>query len=256
MIGKGEERHAISTDIAIEGIRTAIMLLETELSVLENRRSDLYKRLNSFRVRYNAELGMLLGEILRFRIEEFRMLQDTNPDIAETVREAEADYAKHERAFHEVRDEVMQTLTKLKDKELQQKFHKASKLCHPDLVDESQRQRATEIFMDLSNAYYYNNLERVAAILQMLEEHRHGLATRSATLTNRAMLEMYELRLKTDIGRLKDEIHQIRTSKPFVSLQEIADEDRYFFETKRKLTNERDLLAQRIRKQGRVDHDT
>lgn len=234
--------NTLSADISIEGLRTAVMLLETELSVLENRRADLYKRLNAFRVRYNATLGMLLGEILRLRLEQFRRLHDVNPDGDRQVREAEEDLQQHDRSMHEVRDEVIQTLPKGKDKELQQKFHKASKLCHPDLVEESQRQRATELFMDLNNAYYYNNLARVTAILEMLEQHGFGISGTGAGLSTRALLEMHESRLKTDIARLREEVENIRSSSPYISLCEIDDPDRWFATMVEKLTRERDEL--------------
>jgi hypothetical protein len=236
------QNQAISGDISIEGMRTAVMLLETELSVLENRRADLYKRLNAFRVRYNATLGMLLGEILRLRLEQFRRLHDANPDNERQVREAEEDLQQHDRSMHEVRDEVILKLPKGKDKELQQKFHKASKLCHPDLVEESQRQRATELFMDLNNAYYYNNLARVTAILEMLELHGFGISGTGAGLSTRALLEMHESRLKTDIARLRAEMDDIRRSSPYLALCEIDDLDQWFGNMAEKLTRERDAI--------------
>jgi hypothetical protein len=129
---------------------------------------------------------------------------------------------------------------------LQQKFHRASKLCHPDLVEESQKQRATEIFMDLNNAYYYNNLDRVSAILEMLEQNSHGLTGKSEGMTTRAMLEMHETRLKIDIARLKSEIEAIRNSGPYKGVSEIDDWGDYFASLKRKLIHERDELLARL----------
>jgi len=233
----------LSTDIPVEGLRTAIMFLETELSVLEHRRADLYKTLNAFRVRYNATLGMLLGEILRLRLEQFRRLRDTNPDGDRLLDEAERDYENHRKSVHEVRDEIVQTLSKQKDRELQQKFHKASKLCHPDLVEDSQKARATEIFMDLNNAYYHNNLERVSAILELLEQSRYGLTGKATGLSTVELLALHENRLKTDISRLKQEIPGIKSSSPYLSLCEIGDWDCYFSEMKEKLEQERDELV-------------
>jgi hypothetical protein len=241
-----EQHKTLSADIAIEGLKTAVMFLETELSVLEHRRTDLYKLLNSFRVRYNAEVGMLLGEILRLRLEEFRRLRDINPDGDRQVEEAEDDYARHRQTLGETREEVVPTLSKSRDKELQQKFHRASKLCHPDLVEESQKQRATEIFMDLNNAYYYNNLDRVSAILEMLEQNSHGLTGKSEGMTTRALLEMHETRLKIDIARLKSEIEVIRNSGPYKSVSEIDDWGDYFATLKGKLIHERDELVARL----------
>ncbi|MFO7722232.1 MAG: J domain-containing protein [Bacteroidales bacterium] len=240
------QHKTISSDIAVEGLKTAVMFLETELSVLEHRRTDMYKLLNAFRVLYNAEVGMLLGEILRLRLEEFRRLRDVNPDGERQVEEAEADYARHQQAIGGEPKEVVQTLSKSRDKELQQKFHKASKLCHPDLVEESQKARATEIFMDLNNAYYYNNLDRVSAILEMLEQNTHGLTGRSEGMTTRALLEMHETRLRIDIARLKSEIEVIRHSGPYKTVSEIEEWDDYFAALKGKLTHERDELAARL----------
>lgn len=235
-------------NIALDGLRTGIMLLETELSVLENRRADLHKTLNTFRVRYNAELGMLLGEILRLRLEQFRRLRDSNPDREDDFRDAESDYRKHKETMSETRDEVVHELSKSRDRELQQKFHKASKLCHPDLVDESQKARATEIFMDLNNAYYYNNLDRVSAILEMLEKSRHGLTGKSEGLSTRELLEMHETRLRIDIARLKEDIAGIRTSAPYRLISEIEDWDDYFADLKRKMEYERDELEESLTK--------
>jgi len=241
-------------NITLDGLRTGIMLLETELSVLENRRADLHKTLNTFRVRYNSELGMLLGEILRLRLEQFRRLRDTNPDAGEKYRDAETDFRKHKEAMHEVRDEVVQSLSRSRDRELQQKFHKASKLCHPDLVEETHKVRATEIFMDLNNAYYYNNLDRVSAILEMLEQSKNGLTGKSEGLSTRELLEMHETRLRIDIARLKEDIAGIRASAPYRLISEIEDWDIYFSDLRRKMEHERDELEESlIKSEGEED---
>lgn len=252
-----ERSKKISRDISIEGLKTSVMLLETELSVLENKRADLYRRLNEFRVRHNATVGMLLGEILRLRLEQFRAQRDKNPDTFDLVDEAEDDLNRYKENFRETHDEEVKKLSKAKDKELQLKYREASKLCHPDLVNEEQKAAATSVFADLNNAYYYNNLERVKAILTMLKKNKHGFVGRSDNLSDREMLEFYESRLKVDVGKLRDEIKTIKESAPWRTLKDIDDWDEYFANLKRKMEEEREELKRllEIKNIGKEDTD-
>lgn len=251
--GSNSAGNQISAEVAMEGLRTAIMLLETELSVLEHRRASMYKTLNTFRIRYNATLGMLLGDILRLRLEQYRRLRDSNPDKEQLAAEAEEDLHQHRKSMHEVKDEIVATLSRQKDKELQQKFHKASKLCHPDLVDDAQKDRATEIFADLNNAYYHNNLKRVSEILTMLEQSEHGLTGKSSGLSTRELLVMHETRLRFDIDKLKQDISGITSSAPYKFLEGLEDWDQYFETMKMKLTHERDELESLLEDSVRED---
>ena len=84
-------------------------------------------------------------------------------------QEAEEDYNTYHEEFESSKNEEIAKLTEDEQKELKSKYRKASKLCHPDLVSDEQKELATKLFAELSDAYERNDLEKVREILENLE---------------------------------------------------------------------------------------
>ncbi|MBK7560888.1 MAG: DnaJ domain-containing protein [Chitinophagaceae bacterium] len=117
------------------------------------KKAELEKLIHDFGVRHNNELGELILKILRFRKSKAKgTSQET---------EAEKDFNDYSKEYEISKDAKINELNEDEQKELKQKYRKASKLCHPDVVSEEQKELADKLFAELNAAYASNDLKRV-----------------------------------------------------------------------------------------------
>jgi len=225
------QHHQIAkySDPEIEGLKLEAKSLEAELNKLSNEKADLEKLIHEFGVRHNKELGELILKILRFRKHKAK----GTPEQAE----AEKDYNEYSHEHEITKNETITKLTDEEQKELKRMYRKASKLCHPDVVSEEQKELADKLFAELSAAYERNDLNRVKEILENLERGEFFVSKSEAINENHLLkTEIEKLRLR--IKELKKEIIIIKESEAFTTISSINDWEDYFKENKRKLTNQ------------------
>jgi len=193
---------------------------------LSDEKADYEKLIHEFSVRHNKELGELIIKILQHRKEKAKGTPQQH--------EAEEDYDTYHKEFEAGKDEQIVILTDEEQKELKDKYRKASKICHPDVVKEEQKDLATNLFAELSTAYENNDLRRVREILENLEKG-HFFITKSDAINEKQLLkgEMEKLRLR--IKELKEQLQIIKESDTYKTVSSIANWDKYFDETKQKL---------------------
>ena len=198
-------------------------------SELYGRKAELEKIIHEFSVRHNQELGELIIKILGYLKEKAKG----------TSQEAEAkkDYEDFSSNYEATKNETVSTLTEEEQKNLKDNYRKASKLCHPDVVDEDQKETAHKIFSELNAAYQRNDAKRVAEILNELQ---HGKTfTSKADTTNEKQTLLSELkRLRIRLQQLIDAITAIKTSDIFEKIIRISDWDEYFSKTKQQLQDQ------------------
>ena len=119
-------------------------------------------------------------------------------------------------------------------KELKQKYRKASKLCHPDVVSEDQKELANKIFAELNAAYERNDLQRVKEILENLEQGNF-FVNKSDKVNENKLLKAEIEKLRLRIKELKLEVQEIKESETYETIIGIEDWDIYFNVTKEKL---------------------
>ena len=216
----------VYVDPEIEALRLEIKSLETEFNHLSDEKADLEKLIHQFGIRHNDELGNLLLKILQHRMEKAK----GTPKQKET----EEDYKNYEKQFEATKKEKVVSLTDEEQKELKDKYRKASKLCHPDVVSDGQKEFATKLFSELSSAYEKNDLEKVKEILSNLEKGNF-FVNKSDTITEKQLLlsEIEKLRLK--VKELKEEIDFISSSDTYKSIVSINNWDQYFEDAKKAL---------------------
>ena len=139
------------SDPELEGLKLETKVLETEVNALSNEKADLEKLIHEFGVRHNNELGKLILKILRFKKQKAK----GTPKQAE----AEKDYNNYSKEYEITKDEKIAELTHEEKKELKLKYWKASKLCHPNVVSEDQKELAEKIFIELNAAYERNDIK-------------------------------------------------------------------------------------------------
>ena len=214
------------TDPEIEALRFEAKTLETQIKERSNEKAELDKLIHEFDVRHNQELGELIIKILQHRKEQSK----GTPQQEETEKDYEEFYSNYETT----KQESITILNEDEQKELKDKYHKASKLCHPDMVEDSQSEAAHKIFTELTAAYEKNDLQRVAEILENLQNGK-AFTSKADTANEKKTLIAEIERLRQYLKALAAAIITIKTSEPFTTISSIKDWDAYFTTTKEQL---------------------
>ncbi len=224
---------AFYIDPEIEALRFEAKGLEKQIQELSNEKAELDKLIHEFSVRHNQELGELILKILQYRKQQFK---DT-PQQEET----EKDYEEFYKDYQTTKDEKVATLNEEEQKEIKEKYRKASKLCHPDVVDEAQKEMAHKIFMELNEAYEKNDLQRVTEILESLQQGK-AFTSKADTANEKLALQIEIERLRKSLQDLNIAIDTIKTSETFEKITNIQDWDAYFAQTKQQLQEQLNQL--------------
>ncbi len=227
-----------NTDIT--GLQTTYQLLKTQLLVLSNQKAEAEKLISQFRIRYYQELGFLISEILTKRLNLFQQLKDSNPDNEFEYEKTNEQHKKFSKQWEQVPKEARGNIDEETRQKLTFAYRKASKLCHPDLVDESVKEKAAKIFVELYKAYINNDLSTVEQILHQLEQGL--LEPEHFVYNNHKALQAKITQLRNDITLLKKEIESLHSSTTYTFITKLENWDKYFIETKEKLTAELEEL--------------
>lgn len=220
-------------DPEIEALRFEAKGLEKQIQELSNEKAELDKLIHEFSVRHNQELGELILKILSYRKQQYKnTLQQ---------EETEKDYEQFYNDYQTTKDEKVAILSEDEQKEIKEKYRKASKLCHPDVVDEAQKEMAHKIFMELNEAYEKNDLQRVTEILESLQQGK-AFTSRADTVNEKATLQAEIERLRQTLQNLNNAISTIKTSDTFEKITSIKDWDDYFVQTKQQLQEQLNQL--------------
>ena len=216
-------------DPELEGLKLEAKVLEAEVNQLSDEKADLEKLIHDFGVRHNNELGELILKILRFRKSKAK----GTPKEAK----AEKDFNDYSKEYEISKDEKINELTEDEQKELKQKYRKASKLCHPDVVSEEQKELADKIFAELNTAYARNDLKRVREILENLEKGDF-FVNKSDAINEKQLLKTEIEKLRLRIMELKEQVQSIKASEAFSTITSIDDWEEYFANAKQNLTKQ------------------
>ena len=221
-------------DTEIQALKFEAKSLERQIQELSNEKAELDKLIHEFSIRHSKELGELIIKILQYRKEKSKGTPKEE--------EAEKDYQEFNTNYQDTKTKKVATLTEEEQRDLINKYRKASKLCHPDVVDEDQKETAHHIFMELNAAYEKNDLKRVTEILEKL---RHGKAftSKADTANEKSILRAEVERLHIRLSELSAAIITIKSSDTFVNIINIKNWDEYFLNTKQKLEEQLNRLV-------------
>ncbi len=217
---------AFYIDPEIEALRFEAKALEKQIQQRSEEKAELDKLIFEFGVRHNQELGELILKIL-----EFRKAQTKGTPQEE---EAKKDYEDFNTDYEATKDEIIISLNEDELKELKSNYRKASKLCHPDVVNDSQKDLANKIFIELNEAYEKNNLVRVQEILEDLENGK-AFTSKSDIINIKQELQTELERLRIKLAELNMMIDSIKISDTYDKIASISNWDEYFQETKQQL---------------------
>ncbi len=216
----------IYLDPEIDALKLEIKSLEAAINFLSDEKADLEKLIHEFGIRHNKELGELLIKILQYRKE--------NTKGTPQQQEAEDDYNTYHQEYEATKNEEVVTLTEEEQKELKSKYRKASKLCHPDVVSEEQKELATKLFAELNAAYEKNDIKRVREILESLN-NGHFFISKSDAINEKQLLKAEMERQRLRVKQLKDQLQALKESDTYKTISSIDNWDEYFDTAKQKL---------------------
>ena len=220
---------AMFIDPEIDGLKLEAKSLEAKVNKLSDEKADLEKLIHEFGVRHNKELGELILKILKYR--------KTKAKGTPQETEAEEDYKNYSQEFEVSKNEKVADLTEEELIEIKKKYRKASKLCHPDVVSEDQKELADKLFTELNKAYEQNDLKKVTEILENLQKGNF-FVSKSDTITEKQLMKAEIEKLKIRISELQEQVELIKGSEAYKTISSIKDWDAYFKETKEKLENQ------------------
>lgn len=216
----------IYSDPELPELKLELNAIELQISTLEDERADLEKILHAYRYRYNLELGDLVSRILKLRAEKLEKEAETEQEKKQESEEARQDYESFQHGYQETKDDLMYSVSKAELEEMKSIFRACSKICHPDVVKEKDRQAASDIFKKLNEANEKNDL---SAIKEIYEDLKNGIfTTMSASINDARKLHHQVVRMR---GKLKDlavSISNLRRSDTWQKVDAIEDWDEYF----------------------------
>lgn len=220
-------------DPEIEALKFEAKALEKKIQELSSRKAELERLIHEFDFRYNYELGETLLQILKFRIEKAK---DTI-----TLNEATNDFEEFTKDYNASLDNKVFELSIDELKELKDKYRRASKLCHPDVVTEEFKEGAHQIFTELNEAYDANDLVMVSKILNNLET---GIVFKSKvdTAIHKESLDKEIRRLKNRILEIENLVSDILNSDAYLKIPEMETWDKYFQDRKEQLVEHLEKL--------------
>ncbi len=237
---KNIQKPDFHDNIDIIGLQTTYQMLHTQYLVLNSQKLEAEKLIAQFRVRYYKELGFLISDILRKRVEIFASIRDTNPDANYEYEKTQQQYNNFNKNWEHVPKENQGNISEEERQRLIIAYRKASKLCHPDAVIEEQKDAAAEIFVKLNKAYFENDVSTVESILQQLE---HGLLVPDQIAYNdKKALKARIAKLKQEIDDLKKDFSIIKDSQTYQFIARLENWDEYFQNTRKQLEKELEEL--------------
>lgn len=226
-------------DPEIAALKLELSHLESDLTLFSNEKSELEKLLSDFHNRHTIELGDIIAEILKLRMEKFK----NEPPKYE---EAKKDYESYKEQVKTEKEKPRFELNDDEKLELKRKFRKAAIICHPDKVAEENKDRAAKIFIDLQQAYEANDLQKVNAILDNLEQGNF-LHAKSEVISEKEQLKAAIANLTSQLSNLRSELAEIKDSEAYKTIISIGDDwDGYFTKLKSKLSLELEHLKQTV----------
>lgn len=233
-------------DKEIQGLKLELKVFEKELLALSCELEEYHSQINSFNSKYHKELGLLIEEVLILREEYFEHLyKDDKKRYEYEYFEAKKDFENFHEEIKKFRLDDPRELSKKEKEELKRLYKKASRLCHPDIIEEHKRDEAQEIFKELNAAYQQNDIKKVSDILNNLLRGEN-FSFESDVLFDRNILRNKIEITKDKIKVVKTEIEVIKRDKTYKLINSIENLEEYIYEMKKELKDEKEAILRKM----------
>jgi len=228
----------------IKTLNYYLKLLRKKLLKTRKRRENIERKLLDFGLLYNLEVGGIIERILYLRRELLKYELDQDPEndeLKDEYNDAFEDFEKYHAEIEEMKKKNLLNDNELKD--LKSKFRKATKLCHPDMVDESMKETAEQIFTQLKSAYENNDLKEVSRILELLET-QDILLPKSENISDKDKLVAEIKKNLFEIKQEEDNITRLLQSETYKLIKNTKDINEYIKNTKKQMQIELESLEE------------
>jgi DnaJ-domain-containing protein 1 len=255
-----QNQRALTTwqDPRISASKLELKTLEAELQELLDRRTARIQRLDEFNELYMTRLGPLMTEILRLRKvlaekmlrRQLREGSRSEPVAEESARQADAasqDYESYRQRHQEAQrhQAAQQRLAESERHELKRLWRQASKLCHPDLVDDSLKAEATTLMVRLNQARQRGDLATVRSILTRLMQGQQPMLANSR-LNDLEPLRQKIAEIRLQIRTLILELSGLEKEGAWQLVTTLRDQEGYFQQQEKAMSNTVHTLEKQI----------
>lgn len=233
-------------DPRIAANKLELKTLETELRDLIDRRNSRIQRLDEFNDLYMTRLGPLMTEILRLRKvlaekmlrKQLREGDRSEPIAEESARKADADYESYRQRHQEAQrhQQAQQRLAESERQELKRLWRQASKLCHPDLVEDELKAEATSLMVQLNQARQRGDLASVKMILGKLMQGQKPMMA-SERLNDLERLTRRIAEIRQQIQALNEELGSLEKEGSWQLVTTLRDPEGYFQQQEKAMRN-------------------
>lgn len=246
-----QNQRALTTwqDPQIAASKLELKTLEAELQDLIDRRNTRIQRLDEFNDLYLTRLGPLMTEILRLRKvlaekmlrRQLREGSRSEPVTEESARQADAasqDYESYRQRHQEAQrhQAAQDKLAESERQELKRLWRQASKLCHPDLVDDGMKAEATTLMVRLNQARQRGDLPTVRLILARLMQGQQPMMA-SARLNDLQSLRQRIAEIRQQIRVLNLELLGLEKEGAWQLVTTLRDAEGYFRQQEKAMNN-------------------
>lgn len=227
---KDNQKVTIYIDTEVNGLKLELKSSEIQLQSLSDEKTEMEKLVFNFNIRHTQELGEIIKEIL----EQRRIKAKTKTEKQEAKRDEE----EYNQEYEIQKDIIVDDLTDEELVDLKKTYREASKLCHPDVVSEENKESAEKIFIELNEAYERNDIKKVKHVLQKLETGEAFISVSSESRKEITEKEQLKIRidfLRNKIHEILTELYEIEESYEYQKIISIENWDTYFKEQKAQL---------------------
>jgi hypothetical protein len=231
------QQMVVFGDLDIPQLEFDKEILSIQLSALEEERSEVLRLIRRFEARYNIELGALILEILQLKKDFSKQKNE-----GEAFEEANSQYEKFKETYCQLSGNNIDVLSEEEEHDIKKLFKKASKMCHPDLVQEEFKALANQTFIELRDAFESGNLKKVKEILRELEAN-NWIKSSSAIINTKYTQLMHQVSvLRRRVTELMEELLSLRSSESYQIISSIQNWDSFFKDSKIRLKEELETL--------------
>ena len=228
---------------------------QSELKEYEKKLNDLKNKIENTDV-LDDEYDRLLDELkdLKSQYKQKEKEVEQNKDkYQEYEKEIEEDidtqeyedikreYEEFNKEYEDFLSKEGNELSKEEEEKLKLIYRKAVRLCHPDIVQEELKEKATQFMQLLNEAYGKKDLKQVKKLYIQLENGA-GFHAASDSINNKEILKSKIKELRSATESLKEELKEIKSDEVYKIATEIEDFSQYFKSLKNDLLKEKERL--------------
>jgi small-conductance mechanosensitive channel len=146
-------------DKEISGLKMELKILEAKLGELSEEKNEYLNEISEFNTQYSLHLGEIIRAILELKKDIFyrKSIFESNPleDIEDSkeyqqYQEAKNNYNEFYHEYEEIINQERFELNEEEKAELKKLYRKASRVCHPDIVQDELKTQAIKLMQELN----------------------------------------------------------------------------------------------------------